>query len=60
MATTFFGAAFDAVDAARAARFWAATLDRDVADGADENDAVGARWTTFADLEGNEFDLIAG
>jgi predicted enzyme related to lactoylglutathione lyase len=21
---------------------------------------VGARWTTFADIEGNEFDLIAG
>jgi hypothetical protein len=20
----------------------------------------GARWTTFADIEGNEFDLIAG
>ncbi|MDT4935413.1 MAG: hypothetical protein QOK11_3305 [Pseudonocardiales bacterium] len=117
MSATFFGVAFDAVDAARAARFWAAALDRDVADGADENDAVvkvgdpgsgprlafhkvpeakstknrfhpdlittdyegeterllrlgatkladfdtgGARWTTFADVEGNEFDLIAG
>jgi hypothetical protein len=26
------------------------------------NDVVhgGARWTTFADIEGNEFDLIAG
>ncbi|MCU1655670.1 MAG: glyoxalase/bleomycin resistance/dioxygenase family protein [Pseudonocardiales bacterium] len=113
----FYGVAFDAVDAARAARFWAAALDRDVADGADENDAVveagdpgsgprlafhkvpeakstknrfhpdlittdyegeterlvrlgaakladfdtdGARWTRFADVEGNEFDLIAG
>jgi CO/xanthine dehydrogenase Mo-binding subunit len=117
MSTTFFGAAFDAADAARAARFWAAALDRKVTDGADEHDAVveagdpgsgprlafhkvseskitknrfhpdlitsdyegeterllalgatklnevdsgGARWTTFADVEGNEFDLIAG
>ncbi|MCT9110090.1 MULTISPECIES: VOC family protein [Streptomyces] len=117
MSTTFFGASFDAHDAARAARFWAAALDRKVADGADEHDAVveagdpgngprlafhkvpeakstknrfhpdlitgdyegeterllalgatklnevergGARWTTFADVEGNEFDLIAG
>ena len=117
MGTTFFGASFDAADAARAARFWAAALDREVADGADERDAVveagdpgngprlafhqvpeakstknrvhpdlitsdyegestrllalgatklnevarnGARWTTFADVEGNEFDLIAG
>ena len=117
MSTTFFGASFDAADAARAARFWAAALDRTVADGADERDAVvetgdpsrgprlafhkvsepkstknrfhpdlitsdyegerkrllalgatklneidngGARWTTFADVEGNEFDLIAG
>jgi hypothetical protein len=117
MGSTFFGASFDAVDAARAARFWAAALDLVVADGADENEAVveardrgrgprlafhkvpeskntknrfhpdlitsdyesetarllglgatklaqfdgaGARWTTFADLEGNEFDLIAG
>jgi hypothetical protein len=23
-------------------------------------EAPGARWTTFADVEGNEFDLIAG
>jgi hypothetical protein len=23
-------------------------------------EASGARWTTFADIEGNEFDLIAG
>jgi hypothetical protein len=23
-------------------------------------EASGARWTTFADVEGNEFDLIAG
>jgi CO/xanthine dehydrogenase Mo-binding subunit len=117
MTTTFFGASFDAADAARAARFWAAALDRKVADGADEHDAVveagdpgngprlafhqvpeakkaknrfhpdliisdyegdierllalgatklnavernGARWTTFSDVEGNEFDLIAG
>ncbi|MEU9154653.1 VOC family protein [Streptomyces sp. NPDC048417] len=117
MSTTFFGASFDATDAARAAAFWAAVLGRRVADGADEHDAVveagdpgsgprlafhrvpeakttknrfhpdlitsdyegergrllalgatrlhevvrdGARWTTFADVEGNEFDLIAG
>ncbi len=117
MSITFFGTSFDAIDAARAARFWAAVLDRRVADGADEHDAVveagdpgsgprlafhvvpeaksaknrfhpdlitsdyvgetgrllalgatklhevvqsGARWTTFADTEGNEFDLIAG
>jgi hypothetical protein len=117
MSSTFFGAAFDAADAARAAEFWAAALDRKVAAGADEHDAVveasdpgsgprlafhqvpepksaknrfhpdlitsdyeaeterltalgatklsevardGARWTTFADVEGNEFDLIAG
>jgi predicted enzyme related to lactoylglutathione lyase len=116
MSTTFLGASFDAADAARAAAFWAAVLDRRVADGADEHDAVveagdpgsgprlafhqvpeakstknrfhpdlitsdyetetkrllalgatklnevvrdGARWTTFADIEGNEFDLIA-
>jgi hypothetical protein len=117
MSSTFFGVAFDAVDAERAARFWAAALGRDVADGADENDAVveardsgsgprlafhkvpeakstknrfhpdlitsdyegeterllglgatklaefdsgGVRWTTFPDIEGNEFDLIVG
>jgi hypothetical protein len=117
MAATFFGASFDAVNAARTAAFWAAVLDRKVADGADEQDAVvesggldggprlafhqvqeaksvknrfhpdlissdyeseterlltlgatklnevvngSARWTTFADVEGNEFDLIAG
>jgi predicted enzyme related to lactoylglutathione lyase len=113
----FFGVAFDAADATRAAHFWATVLDRTVADGATEHDAVvevgdpsggprlafhkvpegktsknrfhpdlistnyeggtdrlvtlgatkinevesgGARWTTFADPEGNEFDLIAG
>jgi hypothetical protein len=118
MSITFFGASFDSTDAARAARFWAAALNREVADGATEDDAVveqgpdtgsgprlafhkvpeakstknrfhpdlittdyegeterllalgatklnvverrGARWTTFADVEGNEFDLIAG
>jgi hypothetical protein len=117
MSSTFFGAAFDAADAARAAEFWAAALDRKVAAGSDEHDAVveagdpgsgprlafhrvdepktaknrfhpdlitsdyeaeagrlialgaaklsevergDARWTTFADIEGNEFDLIAG
>jgi hypothetical protein len=117
MSSTFFGASFDAANAARAAAFWAAALNRQVATGADEHDAVvdagdprggprlafhqvaeaksvknrfhpdlitsdyegeakrlmglgatklneiardGARWTTFADVEGNEFDLIAG
>ncbi|MFE4958952.1 VOC family protein [Streptomyces sp. NPDC058232] len=118
MSITFFGAAFDSDDALRAAQFWAAVLDRKVADGATEDDAVvepgpdsssgprlafhkvleakgaknrfhpdlittdyegeskrlislgarklnaiegaGARWTTFADIDGNEFDLIAG
>lgn len=118
MSITFFGAAFDSSDAARAAQFWATVLDRKVADGATEDDAVvepgpdpssgprlafhkvaetkgsknrfhpdliatdyegeierlialgarklnavegaGARWTTLADVDGNEFDLIAG
>jgi len=117
MSSTFFGASFDAANAARAAAFWAAALSRQVAAGADEHDAVveagdpgsgprlafhhvaeakstknrfhpdlitsdyegeaerlialgatklneivgdGTRWTTFADVEGNEFDLIAG
>jgi hypothetical protein len=117
MSSAFFGASFDAANAARAAAFWAAALGRQVAAGADEHDAVveagdpgggprlafhqvpeaksaknrfhpdliasdydgeagrltalgatrlsefardGARWTTFADVEGNEFDLIAG
>jgi Glyoxalase-like domain len=117
MSSTFFGASFDAANAARVAAFWAAALDRKVAAGADEHDAVvevgdpgsgprlafhqvaeaksvknrfhpdlitsdyegeaerlialgatrlnelardGARWTTLADVEGNEFDLIAG
>ena len=40
MSTTFFGASFDAADAARAAQFWAAVLGREVAAGADEHDAV--------------------
>jgi hypothetical protein len=40
MSSAFFGASFDASDAARAARFWAEVLDRSVADGADERDAV--------------------
>ena len=26
----------------------------------DEHEQGAARWTTFADVEGNEFDLIAG
>ncbi|MFC5827298.1 hypothetical protein [Nonomuraea insulae] len=70
MSGTFFGASFDATGAARTARFWAAVLDREVADGADAYDAVveagdpsggpRARWTTCAYVEGNEFDLIPG
>ena len=114
--STVFGISFDTHDAARVARFWAATLGRTLADGADAHDAVvvpsdlisagpplafhqvpegktvknrvhlelittdldgeserlislgatvlhtivgQARWITFADPEGNEFDLIA-
>jgi predicted enzyme related to lactoylglutathione lyase len=117
MTTTFFGAAFDARDAARLAAFWSAVLGRPVSEGATSQHAVvgvtapelgprlafhqvveektaknrfhpdlittdfdrevdrlrslGAtvlnevsggtvRWTTFADPDGNEFDLIAG
>jgi predicted enzyme related to lactoylglutathione lyase len=117
MVTTFFGAAFDAGDAARLASFWSAVLGRAVDEGASRENAVisattpelgpriafhrvpeekvaknrfhpdlittdydtelarmrdlGAtvlnevhkgpsRWTTLADPEGNEFDLIAG
>jgi hypothetical protein len=25
-----------------------------------DGEQAGSRWTTFADIEGNEFDLIAG
>ncbi|HEY2297827.1 MAG TPA: VOC family protein [Jatrophihabitans sp.] len=114
--TALFGVAFDAHDAAKVARFWADTLGRQVAEGADAHDAVvlasdqvragprlafhqvpegkavknrvhldlatddldgeaarltelgatvvntiagQARWITFADPEGNEFDLIS-
>jgi predicted enzyme related to lactoylglutathione lyase len=114
--STMFGASFDADDAAKVARFWAAALGRELADGADADNAVvlraditatgprlafhrvpepktvknrvhfdlittdieseGARliglgatklnsfdgpahWVTFADPEGNEFDVIA-
>jgi hypothetical protein len=115
--STLFGASFDARDAAKVARFWAAALGRDLADGADTDNAVvlpgdiitatgprlafhrvpepktvknrvhldlittdidgeserlidlgatklashdgPAHWVTFADPEGNEFDLIA-
>lgn len=117
MTTTFFGAAFDATDAARLASFWSAVLGRAVDDGASpEHAAISAtrpelgprlafhqvpadkvaknrfhpdlittdydgelarlrdlgatvlnevraglsRWTTLADPDGNEFDLIAG
>src|ERR1700727_458197 len=40
MSSTFFGASFDAANAARAAAFWAAALSRQVAAGADEHHAV--------------------
>jgi predicted enzyme related to lactoylglutathione lyase len=117
MSTTFFGAVFDATDAARAAAFWSDVLGRPVNDGATAQDAAidattpelgprlafhrvpeaktaknrfhpdlitsdlesetsrllslgakvvnelstdTARWTTFTDQDGNEFDLIAG
>ncbi|MDT4893074.1 MAG: hypothetical protein QOE97_2109 [Pseudonocardiales bacterium] len=113
--TTALGISFDAHDAAKVAQFWADTLGRRVADGADAHDAVvlpsdlvdagprlafhqvpegktvknrvhldlatedldgetarltglgatvvntisgQARWITFADPEGNEFDLV--
>jgi hypothetical protein len=48
VSNTFFGVAVDCVDAAALAQFWADVLGRG-----------GARWTTFGDIEGNEFDLIA-
>jgi predicted enzyme related to lactoylglutathione lyase len=114
--STLFGASFDAHDAAEVARFWAAALGRELADGATADDAVvlpgdvatsgprlafhrvpepktvknrmhldlvttdiesesarliglgatkvtsfegQAHWVTFADPEGNEFDVIA-
>ena len=117
MSTTFFGAAFDATDAARTAEFWSAVLGRPVNEGASADHAAidattpelgprlafhkvpeaksvknrfhpdlittdfdgeierlqslgatvvnevlagSARWTTLADPDGNEFDLIAG
>jgi predicted enzyme related to lactoylglutathione lyase len=115
--TTFFGAAFDAGDAARLASFWSEVLGRAVDEGESRENAVisatypelgprlafhqvpeekvaknrfhpdlitteydtelvrlchlgatvlnevhkgASRWTTLADPEGNEFDLIAG
>jgi predicted enzyme related to lactoylglutathione lyase len=117
VATTFFGAAFDAGDAARLASFWSEVLGRGVEEGATSENAVisatrpelgprlafhrvpeekvaknrfhpdlittdyetelvrlrhlgatvlnemhkgASRWSTLADPEGNEFDLIAG
>jgi hypothetical protein len=118
MSNTLFGVSVDCFDAAVLARFWGAVLGRQVADGANSENAVllakdepdsgprlafhrvpeakvvknrihldlisdtfeaeterlvsfgaerlsdvergNARWTTFADIEGNEFDLIAG
>lgn len=117
MSTTFFGAAFDAADAARIATFWSEVLGRPLNDDASAEHAAidattpelgprlafhqvpeaktvknrfhpdlmssdfqadltrllslgatvvnqvtagTARWSTLADPEGNEFDLIAG
>ncbi|MCW2669906.1 MAG: glyoxalase/bleomycin resistance/dioxygenase family protein [Frankiales bacterium] len=118
MSSSFAGLSVDCADAEAVARFWAATLGREIAEhptqqnavvltGADpaagprlafhlvpepkkvknrlhldlittdfdaesarlialgarkvrELDAGDARWTTFADVEGNEFDLIDG
>ena len=40
MSTTFFGAVFDATDAARAAAFWSDVLGRPVNDGATAQDAA--------------------
>ena len=40
MSSTVFGVAYDAADAAAAARFWAAALGRTVAPGADSEHAV--------------------
>ena len=115
--TTLFGISFDAHDAAKVAQFWADTLGRQLANGADADNAVvlpgvitatgprlafhrvpepktvknrvhldlttteliaetdrlqhlgavivrdvsenGNHWITFADPEGNEFDLIS-
>ena len=114
--STVFGISFDAHDAGKVAQFWADTLGRQVADGANAHDAVvlpsdlvsagprlafhqvpegkavknrvhldlttddldgesarltrlgatvvntvsgQARWITFADPEGNEFDLVS-
>jgi hypothetical protein len=114
MGTTFYQLAFDAVDAADLAEFWAHATGGKVQDGASHDDAVvvgggfpqlvfhrvpegktaknrlhfdliasdyenevarlvglgasslneltsgAARWSTLADPEGNEFDVIAG
>jgi predicted enzyme related to lactoylglutathione lyase len=115
MSNTVYGLSIDAADAEKLAHFWAATLGRDVAEGASTEYATldpagtsprltfhqvpepksvknrlhidlisptyeaeterllalgatrirdltegAARWTTLADPEGNEFDLIAG
>ena len=70
MSNTFFGLAVDCADAAEVARFWADVLSRDVAGHPTQEHAVvlvddegthgPRRWTTFADIGGNEFDLIAG
>jgi hypothetical protein len=55
VSNALFAVTFDCADAAALARLWADVLGRlrDVKRGE-------IRWTTFADIEDNEFDLIAG
>ncbi|MFH8635403.1 VOC family protein [Streptomyces lydicus] len=60
MSNTVYGLSVDAAHAEKLAHLWAqrlivlgASRIRDVTQGF-------ARWTTFADPEGNEFDLITG
>jgi hypothetical protein len=63
MSIAFLGLGVDCADATALARFWAAVLGRKVAPGATgigDVEKGSARWTTFTDIEGNEFDLIAG
>jgi hypothetical protein len=68
VSNSLFAVAFDCADAAALARFWAEVLGRQIAErllslGARRLRDLHAdkiRWTTFADIEGTEFDLIAG
>lgn len=60
MGSSALGVAVDCANAAMLAEFWSRVLGRPVADGATSDCQNGARWLTFLDIEGNEFDLIAG